>query len=149
MIKKITKKNEKVTSQEEERKEAEIRNKEFYLIGTETVNMEVDYDPDIAPEEILASDVASYLAVKAADSFTTAVDGLDMISIKQLIRRIEKADAEEAIKMLQAIFLSIHSELGVMENEKHRVFPINRFEPTRNRRLHLYGWQQLLYRIEV
>jgi len=79
MIKKITKKNEKVTSQEEERKEAEIRNKEFYLIGTETVNMEVDYDPDIAPEEILASDVASYLAVKAADSFTTAVDGLDMI----------------------------------------------------------------------
>jgi hypothetical protein len=29
-----------------------------------------------------------------------------MISIKQLIRRIEKADAEEAIRMLQAIFLS-------------------------------------------
>ena len=40
MIKTITKKNEKVASQEAERKEAEIRNKEFYLIGTETVNME-------------------------------------------------------------------------------------------------------------
>lgn len=90
----------------EEREAAEIMNKEFYLIGTETVNMEAAYDSDIAPEEILASDVSSYLAVKAADSFTTAVDGLDMISIKQLIRRIEKADAEEAVKMLQAIFLS-------------------------------------------
>ena len=106
MIKPITRKNEKVASQEAERKEAEIRNKEFYLIGTETVNMEAIYDPDIAPEEILASDVSNYLAIKAADSFTTAVDGLNMVSIKQLIRRIEKADAEEAIKMLQAIFLS-------------------------------------------
>ena len=39
MIKPITRKNEKVASQEAERKEAEIRNKEFYLIGTETVNI--------------------------------------------------------------------------------------------------------------
>ncbi|MBR2539568.1 MAG: hypothetical protein IKE85_01880 [Mogibacterium sp.] len=106
MIKPITRKNEKVASQEAERKEAEIRNKEFYLIGTETVNMEAIYDPDIAPDEILASDVSNYLAIKAADSFTTAVDGLNMVSIKQLIRRIEKVDAEEAVKMLQAIFLS-------------------------------------------
>ena len=77
MIKPITRKNEKVATQEAERKEAEIRNKEFYLIGMETVNMEAIYDPDVAPEEIL-SDVSYYLAIKAADSFTTAVDGLNI-----------------------------------------------------------------------
>jgi hypothetical protein len=44
------------------------------------------YDCDMSPEEILASEIVFSLAGKAAESFTNAVDGLNLISIKQLRR---------------------------------------------------------------
>ena len=44
------------------------------------------YDCDMRPEEILASEIVFSLAGKAAESFTNAVDGLNLISIKQLRR---------------------------------------------------------------
>ncbi len=64
------------------------------------------YDCDMSPEEILASEIVFALAGKAADSFTNAVDGLNLISITQLIGRMEDAEAKEAVEMLKAVFLS-------------------------------------------
>ena len=64
------------------------------------------YDCDMSPEEILASEIVFSLAEKAAESFTNAVDGLNLISIKQLIGRLENAMPKDAVSMLQAVFLS-------------------------------------------
>ena len=64
------------------------------------------YDCDMSPEEILASEIVFSLAGKAAESFTNAVDGLNLISIKQLIGRLEDAMPKDAVSMLQAVFLS-------------------------------------------
>ena len=64
------------------------------------------YDCDMSPEEILASEIVFSLAGKAAESFTNAVDGLNLISIKQLIGRLENAMPKDAVSMLQAVFLS-------------------------------------------
>lgn len=38
------------------------------------------YDCDMSPEEILASEIVFSLAGKAAESFTSAVDGLNPMS---------------------------------------------------------------------
>lgn len=64
------------------------------------------YDCDMSPEEILASEIVFALAGKAAESFTNAVDGLNLISIKQLIGRLENAMPKDAVSMLQAVLLS-------------------------------------------
>lgn len=64
------------------------------------------YGCDMSPEEILASEIVFSLAGKAAESFTNAVDGLNLISIKQLIGRLENAMPKDAVSMLQAVFLS-------------------------------------------
>lgn len=64
------------------------------------------YDCDMSPEEILASEIVFSLAEKAADSFINAVDGLNLISIKQLIGRLEDEMPKDAVRMLQAVFLS-------------------------------------------
>ena len=64
------------------------------------------FDCDMSPEEILASEIVFLLAGKAGESFTNAVDGLNLISIKQLIGRLENATSKDAVKMLQAVFLS-------------------------------------------
>jgi hypothetical protein len=64
------------------------------------------YDCDMSPEEILASEIVFSLAGKAAEGFTNAVDGLNLISIKQLIGRLEEAVPRDAVSMLQAVFLS-------------------------------------------
>ena len=64
------------------------------------------YDCDMSPEEILASEIVFSLAGKAGESFTNAVDGLNLISIKQLIGRLENATSKDAVRMLQAVFLS-------------------------------------------
>lgn len=66
----------------------------------------MQYDCDMSPEEILASEIVFFLAEKAAESFTNAVDGLNLISIKQLISRLENAVPEDTVRMLQAVFLS-------------------------------------------
>ena len=64
------------------------------------------YDCDMRPEEILASEIVFFLAEKAANSFTKAMDGLNLLSIKQLIGRLEDEMPKDAVSMLQAVFLS-------------------------------------------
>ena len=64
------------------------------------------YDSDLSPTETLASEIVFRLAAKAAESFTGAVDGLNIISIKQLVSMMEDAESEEAVGMLQAVLLS-------------------------------------------
>lgn len=64
------------------------------------------YDSDLSPSETLASEIVFRLAAKAAESFTGAVDGLNIISIKQLVSMMEDAESEEAVGMLQAVLLS-------------------------------------------
>ena len=76
------------------------------LISMDEQDKAPEYDCDMSPAETLAADIVFCLAEKAGDSFTNAVDGLNIISIKQLISRLEDAGSAEAVSMLQAVFLS-------------------------------------------
>lgn len=85
--------------------ELKQREQELYL-DIDAICADSKYDSDLSPSERLASEIVFRLAEKAADSFTGAVDGLNIISIKQLVSMMENADSEEAVGMLQAVLLS-------------------------------------------
>jgi len=85
--------------------EEELREKDLY-ISFEDISADPKYDCDMSPSEQLASEIIFRLAEKAADSFTNAVDGLNIISIKKLVDLLEDAEPEDAVCMLQAVFLS-------------------------------------------
>ena len=64
------------------------------------------YDCDMSPLEVFASEMVFYMAERAAKIFTFVVDGLNLISVKQIISMLEDAEPEEAVGILQAVFLS-------------------------------------------
>ena len=90
-----------------EKMEEEMRQREqdIYL-DIDAVYADSKYDCDMSPSEQLASEIVFRLAEKAADSFTGAVDGLNIISIKQLVSMMEDAETEDAVGMLKAVLLS-------------------------------------------
>ena len=89
-------------SLEEELKQSE----QELLLDIDAACADSKYDSDLSPSEKLASEIVFRLAAKAADSFTAAVDGLNIISIKKLVSMLEDAEPGDAIGMLQAVLLS-------------------------------------------
>jgi len=85
--------------------EEELKEKDLYM-SIDDLCSGANYDCDMSPSEVLASEVVFWLAEKAAENFTNAVDGLNIISIKKLIEMLEGAESEDAVCMLQAVFLS-------------------------------------------
>ena len=94
-----------INEKQEKSLEEAMKEKELYM-SIEDIEADPKYDCDMSPSEALASETVACLAEKAAESFLAAVDGLNIISIKQLIRMLEDVESEEAAGMLQAVFLS-------------------------------------------
>ena len=53
----------------------------------------------------LAYKIADNLAVATAERFSEMLDGTDMDTAKQIVRRLEESDAEAVAVMLQEMFL--------------------------------------------
>ena len=63
----------------------------------------------IEPEgetETLTFDIINHIAEKTAESFEEMADGMEMATLKQIVKRIGSADLEAVVPMLQAMFLA-------------------------------------------
>ena len=88
------------------RKEANIKNKEFYEVEKDAKpKYEIDVT-GLTDAEILSSDIIIHIAEKTAERFEDMADGMEMSTLKQIVRRIEDADPESVVPMLQAMFLA-------------------------------------------
>ena len=86
---------------EEFRKRADIKNKEFY-----EVEKDVKAEDEIDESETLSCDIIIRIADKTAERFEDMADGMEMSTLKQLVRRIEDAEPETVAPMLQTMFLA-------------------------------------------
>ena len=78
------------------RKEANIKNKEFYEV-----------EKDAKPKyEIDVSDIIIHIAEKTAERFEDMADTMEITTLKQLVRRLGSADLESVVPMLQTMFLA-------------------------------------------
>ena len=55
---------------------------------------------------MLCCDIAIHIAHKIAERFEDIADGMEISTLKQIVRRIEDAGPESVVPMLQAIFLA-------------------------------------------
>ena len=62
--------------------------------------------PGLTDAELLCCDIAIHIAHKTAARFEDMADGMEMSTLKQIVRRIEDADPESVVPMLQAMFLA-------------------------------------------
>ena len=65
--------------------------------------VEIDHDGEA---ETLAFDIINRIAEKTAESFEEMADGMEMATVKQIVRRIGSAELEAVVPMLQMMFLS-------------------------------------------
>ena len=56
--------------------------------------------------ETLTSDIINHIAEKTAESFEEMADGMEIDTLKQIVRRIGSADLEAVVPMLQTMFLA-------------------------------------------
>lgn len=105
---KAIKKDKDVIAKEEERKEADKLNEEFYnLEPPEGEPDEIMEGPDweLSPIDDMSIQITGYLADLTSERFAEMADGMDADTIKQIIRRLNGADHETGVRMLQAMFL--------------------------------------------
>ena len=60
---------------------------------------------ELSPAGRLAYNIADHLAEVTAERFSDMIDGMDMEIAKQIVRRLQAADAEALVGMLQEMFL--------------------------------------------
>ena len=90
-----------VIDPEEFRKRADIKNKEFY-----EVEKDVKGKDEIDESETLSCDIIIRIADRTASRFEDMADGMEMSTLKQIVRRIEDAEPETVAPMLQTMFLA-------------------------------------------
>jgi len=95
-----------VIDPDEFRRRADIKNKEFYEVEKDTGCKEEKKVPGLTDAEMLCCDIAIHIAHKTAARFEDMADGMEMSTLKQIVRRIEDADPESVVPMLQAMFLA-------------------------------------------
>lgn len=110
-------KNDKdVITKEEEKKAADIINEELNKIVIELDDPEVpdtdeeaygleDFDDDVTPLEQLAWSIGGFLADRTAERFSEMVSGMDIYLIKRIVHRLESSKPEQAVSMLQMMFM--------------------------------------------
>ena len=105
---KVIKKDKDVIAKEEERKEADKLNEELYNTGipeemTDDVSDESEWE--LSPVEDMSIQIAGYLSDLTSKRFAEMVDGMEVDTIKQIVGRLNGAGHEEAVRMMQAMFL--------------------------------------------
>lgn len=88
------------------RQMADIKNKEFYEVEKDKECKEEKKVPGLTDAELLCCDIAIHIAHKTAARFEDMADGMEMSTLKQIVRRIEDADPESVVPMLQTMFLA-------------------------------------------
>ena len=85
---------------------ADIKNKEFYEVEKDTKAK--DKIDEIGPDEseTLSCEIIIHIADKTAERFEKMADGMEMSTLKQIVRRIEEAEPETIVPMLQTMFLA-------------------------------------------
>ena len=66
----------------------------------------IDPDEFRRRADIKNCDIAIHIAHKTAARFEDMADGMEMSTLKQIVRRIEDADPESVVPMLQAMFFA-------------------------------------------
>jgi hypothetical protein len=88
------------------RKEANIKNKEFYEVEKDAKpKYEIDVT-GLTDAEILSSDIIIHIAEKTAERFEDMADTMEITTLKHLVRRLGSADLESVVPMLQTMFLA-------------------------------------------
>ena len=102
-MKKIIKIMDVITKNEQkEDKKAE----EFYKVVIPKGDTEPEENAfDLSPVEELSCRITDHLAQRTSQRFADMVNGKEMGLIKQIISRLDRADSETAVEMLQAMFL--------------------------------------------
>ena len=77
-----------------------------YEVEKDTERKEEKKVPGLTDAEMLCCDIAIHIAHKTAARFEDMADGMEMSTLKQIVRRIEDADPESVVPMLQAMFLA-------------------------------------------
>ena len=95
-----------VIDPDEFRRRADIKNKEFYEVEKDTGCKEEKKVPRLTDAEMLCCDIAIHIAHKTAARFEDMADGMEMSTLKQIVRRIEEAEPETIAPMLQTMFLA-------------------------------------------
>ena len=78
-----------------------VKNKEFY-----EVEKDVKAEDEIDESETLSCDIIIHIADKTAERFEDMADGMEMTTLKQIVRKIEEAEPETIVPMLQTMFLA-------------------------------------------
>lgn len=88
------------------RQMADIKNKEFYEVEKDIkAKDEIDTaGPD--ESETLSCEIIIHIADKTAKRFEEMADGMEMSTLKQIVRRIEESEPEAIAPMLQTMFLA-------------------------------------------
>lgn len=71
------------------RQMADIKNKEFYEVEKDKECKEEKKVPGLTDAELLCCDIAIHIAHKTAARFEDMADGMEMSTLKQIVRRIE------------------------------------------------------------
>ena len=111
-----TKKDKDVITKEEEKKATDIINEEFNKIVEEVEAPEVSdndaepeevevFDDDVTPLEQLAWSIGGFLADRTAERFSEMVSGMEIDLIKRIVHRLENSKPEQAVSMLQMMFM--------------------------------------------
>lgn len=97
---KKTEKNKEATTKDRRQEESEKTQDVFYAEFSDQDEI------TLRPEELLACDIASHLAMLTAARLDEALLGTNPMVAKILTKKLEESDAEEMISMLHAIFLT-------------------------------------------
>ncbi len=108
----------------EERRQAEELNREFYVIDPEELADKVnnEHTPEDSEPEALMSKVIAFLAEKSADRFDYMADGMEMFVLKEIVYRMEHTDPETAVIMLQSMFMTKGLENAAVDLDILNIF---------------------------
>lgn len=115
---------EKDGNANEERRQAEELNREFYVIDPEEFadKDNNEYTPEDPEPEALMSKVIAFLAEKSADRFDYMADGMEMFILKEIVYRMEHTDPETALIMLQSMFMTKGLENAAVDLDILNIF---------------------------
>ena len=113
----IVKKDKEVAMSEEEKMEQELS---AVLEKNQQKEDDIETSDELSPAGKLAYNIADCLAEATAERFSEMIDGVDMDTAKQIVRRLQASDAEALVGMLQEMFLikgMVHAaeELDLLE----------------------------------
>lgn len=98
----IVKKDKGVAMSEEEKMEQELS---AALEKNQQKEDDIETFDELSPAGKLAYNIADRLAEATAERFSEMIDGVDMDTAKQIVRRLQASDAEALVGMLQEMFL--------------------------------------------